>query len=268
MRFPIWFSISLCLITTPALGHEFWILPEKYSVGPDEPVVATLRNGQNFSGGPFGYLPPRFVRFDLVKGDLVVPVKGRIGDRPALNMPVPEPGLWVIVHETTDNLLTWDDWERFEGFVTHKDLGDTLAQHAQRGLARTGFKESYRRYAKSLVAVGDGKGSDREVGLLTEFVALTNPYTDDVSGGFRVLLLLDGLPRPDAQIEVFDKDATGSVSVTTYRTDQDGTAVISVKPGHEYLLDAVKMLPLDTDNPDLEPVWKSLWAALTFRVPE
>ncbi len=260
--------VSLCLNTGAALGHEFWISPEKYVVDPGQPIVAALRSGQKFSGGPFSYLPPRFVRFELIRGELVIPVEGRIGDRPALNMAVPEAGLWVVVHETTDSSLTWDEWERFEGFVTHKDLDDTLALHAARGLPRTGFKESYRRFAKSLVAVGGGQGADREVGLRTELVALTNPYADDLSDGFRVQLFFEGAPRPRAQVEVFDKDDNGAVTVMKYRTDDAGVASIPVEKGHEYLVDAVKMLPLDASDPTLEPVWMSLWASLTFRVPE
>ena len=63
--------------------------------------------------------------------------------------------------------------------------------------------ETYRRYAKSLVAVGDGKGSDRDVGLDTEIIALANPYTDDVSGGLPVLVTLYGEPRKDAQVETY-----------------------------------------------------------------
>ena len=82
-------------------------------------------------------------------------------------------------------------------------------------------------------------------------------------------LLYQGGPRADAQIEIFERDARGAVTITTLRTDSAGEARIPVKPGHDYLLDAVV---LREPAPDLaaehDAVWETLWAALTFGVPQ
>jgi uncharacterized GH25 family protein len=267
MKFLPVFVLSLLITTSTALGHEFWLAPANYQVPKNDNIVASLRGGQKFVGGPFSFLPQRFVRFDLVQGDSVVPVEGRIGDRPAVNMAPPGDGLWVLVHETTDNKLTWDEWEKFAAFVNHKKLGNALQEHADRGLPETGFRESYRRFIKSLVAVGNGAGADREVGLRTEFVALANPYTDDISDGFPVQVLFEGIPRVNAQIEIFAKDEAGEVAISTVQTDDEGRAMIPVLPGREYLLDAVILLPLESTDTENDPVWESLWAAMTFRAP-
>ncbi len=269
MRNPAFIALLVTLFSTSAsIGHEFWISPDSYVVQPGEALVAQLRVGQKFDGFPFGYFPPRFARFDVVQGDQVVPVGGRIGDRPALKMTLPSEGLWVVVHETTDSILTYSDYATFEGFVNHKELGDTLAMHAERGLPLTGFSEDYRRYAKSLIAVGNGQGADREVGMRTEIVAEINPYTDDLANGMRVRVLLDGAPRADTLVEIFDRGPDDEVNVTTTRTDADGRAVFAVKSGHEYLVDAVYMQALYPPEGLPGSVWKSHWAALTFRVPE
>ena len=260
--------LSLLISTSAVFSHEFWISPEKYQVESGENLVASLRGGQQFSGGPFSFLPQRFERFQLVKGDMEVDVVGRVGDRPALNMAAPEDGLWVVVHETTDNRLTWKEWEKFVSFVEKKKLAGTLENHAERGLPDSGFRESYRRFVKSLISVGDGQGADREVGLRTEFVALANPYVDDITQGFPVLVLFEGEPRVDVQIEIFEKDSSGKVTIFTQQTDAQGRALIPVQPGYEYLLDAVKMLPLEATGTETDPVWRSLWAALTFAVPK
>lgn len=233
-----------------------------------EPVVAQLLGGQEFSGSGFSFVPQRFERFDLVQGNQVVAVQGRVGDRPAMNMAMPNDGLWVIVHETKDTILTYKDWETFQGFVEHKDLGDTLERHAARGLPDSGFKESYRRFVKALVAVGQGAGADAPVGMVTEIVALANPYTDDLGAGFPVQVLFQGKPRRSVQLEVFERSPDGQVSTTTQKTNGDGQTVVAVKPGHEYLLDAVVMLPQQSFDATKQPVWRSLWAALTFAVPE
>lgn len=260
--------VAVLASAPPLFAHEFWISPERYSVAPGEAITAEIRVGQNFEGAGYAYFPMRAERFDLVVGGEVVLVEGRLGDRPALNQSYPADGLVIVVHETTDNILTYTNWEQFQAFVEHKDLEDTLARHTARGLPETGFGESYRRYAKSLIAVGSGEGVDREVGLETEIVAGMNPYTGDLSVGMPVQVLFQGKPRADAQIELFAKDAAGEVTITLHRTDAEGRAVLPVAPGTEYLVDAVKMIELPNDDPEAGPVWKSLWASLTFRVPD
>lgn len=257
---------ALTLSSLPAPAHEFWISPETYTVEPEGQIVAHIRVGQNFKGGAYSYIPQNFVRFDMVAGDRVIPVEGRIGDRPALSMTAPAEGLVTLVHQTTDYFLTYSDADTFVNFVTSKDFDGVLAEHKARGLPEAGFRERYSRFAKSLIAVGDGDGADREVGLLTEIVALANPYTDDPSAGLPVQVLYQGAPRPGVQVDVFARGADDAVTLTKYRTDDAGLAVISVQPETDYLVDSVVMRPLEPEAEN-DPVWESLWASLTFRVP-
>lgn len=255
--------------TGAAWCHEFWIDPESFTVAPGAPIVAALRVGERFEGSEQSYLPQNFRRFELHQGEAAAPVESRMGDRPALAQPAPGAGLAVVVHETTDYRLTYREADLFEAFVRHKDAAWVLEAHAARGLPETGFSELYSRYAKSLVAVGAGAGADRAVGLATEIVALANPYTDDVGEGLPVRLLYAGAPRPDAQIEVFEKAADGTVSVKTVRTDAAGEARVPVEPGHRYMLDAVVLrAPAEDLAEARDVVWESLWANLTFAVPD
>jgi hypothetical protein len=145
--------------------------------------------------------------------------------------------------------------------------GAVEGQDAARGLPETGFRETYRRHAKSLIAVGSGAGADRAVGLAIEIVALANPYTDDLSAGLPVLVLLDGEPRRDVQVELFETALDGTVTITLHRTDADGRAVLPVRPGMEVLVDSVVLRRLPNDDPAAGPVWHSDWASLTFRTP-
>jgi len=133
-------------------------------------------------------------------------------------------GLAVVVQETTGRDLTWSAWERFLGFAQHKDLGDVTALQAARGLDREGVREEYFRYAKALIAVRDGAGVDARVGLATEFVALANRYTDDLSAGFPVQLWLGDVARANEQVELFEEGPEGGVTVNLHRTDTDGIA--------------------------------------------
>jgi uncharacterized GH25 family protein len=255
-------------LASPAWSHEFWIAPHAYQIAPGAPVVADLLVGSTFKGSKQSYFPQRFARFEARMGESVVPVEGRLGDIPAMTQVLPGDGLWVVVHETRGDSLRYRERALFEGFVAHKDLGDVLERHAARGLPELEFREAYTRYAKALVAVGAGDGRDAEVGLHTEIVALANPYTDDLSGGFPVRVLYEGVQRAGAQIELFARDAQGEVETTFYRTDDNGEAVLPVTPGVEYLVDAVVMEDTGNDDPEAGPVWHSAWASLTFRVPD
>ncbi len=269
MSRPYILSVAFFLISAAiASAHEFWIDPEKFILEPDEELVANLRVGQEFVGAPFSYIPARFTRFELRQGDQTGKITSRIGDRPALSQPLPAQGLWTIIHETRDNYLTYEEEGLFTDFVTDKDLRGVLDAHAARGFEETGFSESYRRFAKSLVAVGSGEGADVIAGLRTEIVALSNPYSDLFDGTMRVQVLFEGEPRSDEQVEIFERAPDGAVSITTTRTDDNGNATVPVKPGYTYLLDSVTMLPVEPSQDNRNAVWASLWASLTFAVPE
>ena len=78
---------------------------------------------------------------------------------------------------------------------------------------------------------------------------------------------LQGEPRADVQVEVFARPPAGDVEVSLHRTNEAGVAVIPIEAGNEYLVDSVVLLPTDPDS-DGDPVWRSLWASLTFRTPD
>lgn len=262
---PFLVLLALCL-PLPLAAHEFWIEPQAYRIAPDEPLVADIRVGEEFSGSTYSYSPRNFRRFDLVLNGDVQPVPGRAGDRPAVTMAVPQEGLGVIVHETGNLFLTYAKMDKFENFLRHKDWLPLLAEHRARGLPEEKFRERYIRYGKSLVAIGAGQGADADMGLETEIVALANPYTQTLTE-MPVQVLYQGAPRADAQVELFEKAPDGSVEVTLHRTDAEGQVRLPVRPGHAYLVDAVVIRALDGLEGDRPPVWESLWASLTFAVP-
>jgi hypothetical protein len=257
-------SAILAGIGTLAQAHEFWIDPLKYHFQVGEAVQADLRVGQTYKGSRYSYNPQNFSRFELAINGNLSPVKGRAGDTPALDFNNNTDGLAVIVHVTNDIRLTYREWSKFTDFVAHKDFTGALARHAARNLPQTGFEEVYSRYAKALVAVGSGAGQDQQFALETELTALANPYTDDMSGGMPVLLTYQGQPRRNKQIEIFEK-MDGVVNVTLARTNENGIANIPVRPGAQYMLDAVVLRePANKGN----AVWESLWANLVFSIPK
>jgi uncharacterized GH25 family protein len=256
--------IVLTISALPALSHEFWIKPQNYQVESGASIVADLMNGENFEGSPQVFFQSRTARSELIQRNRTTLFTGRMGDVPAIQMEVPDEGLAVFLHQTRPATLKYKNWEKFADFAKHKDFPDIRARQKARGLPEQDFFETYTRYAKALIAVGHARGQDAPTGMDTEFVALSNPYVDDVSVGFPVQLMYRGDPRPDAQIEVFDRAPDGQVSISLIRTNALGQATVPVTPGHEYLLDAVILRPAPDGQ---QAVWESLWAAMTFLVP-
>lgn len=252
----------LACISSGANAHEFWVDPEEHLVEADGQIVAHLRVGEMYNGSSYSFIPQRFQRFDYAFGGALSEIDGTVGDRPAVTMDAPGEGLVTLVHATTNSNITWADFSDFEAFLNHKDAEWVLDAHKERGLPEENTTEVYSRYAKSLIAVGSGAGEDVEAGLLTEIVALENPFTGDVSDGIDVRLLYQSQPRVEEQIEVFEKAPTGEVAVFLVRTDENGVATVPVKSGYRYMLDAVVLREGGDDAQ-----WESLWANLTFAVP-
>lgn len=264
----VWVALTVSLIGLGGKGaaHEFWIDPLTFQIAPGDRAEAHLRVGTEFEGNSMSYLPRNFIRFEVLTGDDVRPVEGRLGDIPGFAMDDMAEGLAIVVHQTTQSRLTWREWDRFAGFLEHKDLGDAAELQAERGLDQENVREGYTRFAKSLMAVGDGVGTDRRVGLRTEIVALANPYTDDLSDGLPVQVWLEDDPRADVQVELFDRAPDGTITITLHRTDADGIVRLPVQSGHVYQVDAVTLIPV-TPEEDIDPEWLTYWANLTFAVP-
>ncbi len=269
-------SKVLCLISVLALSivpsspkaHEVWLDPAAFQLSTGETIAIDLVNGEQFEGSSQIYNRNSFVRFEHHVAGTTTDIPGRLGDKPVARLEDATAGLHRVVYQSTSSWLIYNEWDAFLRFARHKDFPEIEARHRARGLPRTGFVESYARFAKTLVAVGGGDGSDSAVGFDTEIVALANPYTDNRDTvPVRVLYL--GAPRVGVQVEVFERAPDGKVTITLLRTNGMGEAEVPVKAGHIYLIDAVV---LREPKPDLLPrdnaVWETLWASLTFAVPE
>ena len=258
----------LFLTATPAHAHELWIDPKVYQPALGQPIVAEIFNGENFAGNHLVYLPRLFDRFEIIAEKSQAAVKSRLGNRPALSQPSLGDGLHIVVYQSKPDTLNYATFEKFKSFALHKGVADIEAKHAIRGLGAGPFAEVYTRFSKSLVGVGGAQGADRRVGLEAELVALENPYTDNMADGADVQLFYRDAIRADTQIELFEKAPDGTVRVTLHQTDTQGRATLSVKPGHTYMADAVILRKPDPRHAKRRADWESLWANLTFRVPE
>ena len=270
-------SLLSCLPTL-AHAHEFWIEAEDYRLTQGEDVVLDFHVGQGFRGNAQNYNPARERRTALIGPEGEVPVASRIGDRPAIDQPVPGEGLLIAVHETADATLTYRDPDLFERFVEEEGLDGTLERHIERGLPPSDFREVFSRSVKALVSLGqggdergeEGGGEDRALGLPVEIVVEGNPYALPVPDEVRLRVLVDGAPVEGALVNVFIKPERGlgpggEVAVEKLRTDAGGRVTLPIEPGLRYLANTVDMREASPElEADTGAVWESRWGSTTF----
>ena len=260
------FYLSL-LFPLSAVGHELWIEPTRYMLEPPEKIVANLRVGQYFKGSTLSFAPEKFVEFSVIDASGKRAVNGRLGDLPAVSEPSLRTGLHVLVHHSTVNTLRYSDFAKFERFARKEGNAWLLDAHKQRGLSRNEVTESFTRYAKALVLVGNGDGQDTWVGMPFEIVAETNPYTGPSDSAISVRLLWNGQGIADKQISIFRKHGGCEATRTTVLTDADGRASIPRQPGGRFLLNSVHVVEPSAASKKTRAMWQSFWASTTFELP-
>lgn len=251
----------------PVWAHEFWIEPLDFTLDRGETIAAHNRIGQMLKGDIDPFIASTFVRFTVTDAEETRDVQGRLGDRPALKMTPEREGLHIAAYQSTASTLTYRKPEKFAKFITTEGFPEILEAHAARNLPEKDFREAYTRFGKSLIAVGNGAGFDRSLGLRIEVIALTNPYTE--SGPVDVQVLYERAPLSGVQIAIFRRDAAGEVTRETLRTDAKGRAIIPRKDAETTLLSAVHMVEPDAALADRKDVvWHSLWGSLTYGAAE
>lgn len=257
-------AFVLVLTAPSALAHEFWLEPLEPRVAERGKLQVDVRIGQNMVGTAFSYIPEWLKSFDIIENGTRRPVDSFIGDRPAVNESSMEDGLAQIVYHSKLDFLTYKVWGKFALFAAKEGLDGALEAHRARGLPDSGFKESYVRHAKALIAIGAGVGEDSLTGLPHEFVAEQNPYLAPSGAPISIRLYFEGAPRTGALVKVFHKGPNGAVTISRLRTDGSGRIETAETPGF-YMLNAVLLQEPPQDLVISKGVvWHSVWASLTF----
>ena len=256
------------LVSLPSSAHEFWLEPSDFQPKVGDVVTVDLVIGTHFDGFFSPYTPDEIAAFGLIDAAGNTAITGRFGDMPAGQFVVAQFGLSLLYHQTTPSYVTYTKPEKFISFAVEKGFADVAARYQKQTAENFRLVEKYRRFAKSLIMVGPASGQDQLLGLEMELVALTNPYQQPVSKEFTVAVYDSGAPRPGAQVTVFIRHTPSDVEKKIIIADERGQVHLSLLPGRHYLFDSVKLQPIKDADPVKNAEWESLWAALTFAVPD
>lgn len=257
-------ALAAAISAGPLAAHEVWIDADRWQVEPSDRIVADLRNGEIFEGIDLAWLPPRIVRAEIRSGGETRDIAGRAGDIPAFDIGTDDPGLVVLGYQGAPSALTYDSYEKFESFALEKGHAALIANAPRMANPR----ELFARYAKALVAVGAGAGQDEVFGFEVELVAETNPYTAP-DKPMVLRLIYQNAALADARVTVFERPAKGDVETEVLTTDAEGRVTFDTTPGSTYLVDSVVLRrPAGELVLRYRVIWESLWASLTFAVPD
>ena len=245
------------------ISHEMWLDTTTFQQSVGKDIQISLKNGQMFQGAGLSYFKSRFSDFYYISNEQKIEIESRMGDTPAATISLNTNGLLTGVYVSKKSTITYKSIDKFANFVSEKGEDWVIQKHGELKFPKNNFKEEYYRFSKILIGVGDASGSDKNVGLKHELVALTNPYIISSSDKFFVQLLFNNEPQKNRQITIFERDIENKVNIRTTLTNSNGIGKFEVTEGHDYLLDNV-ILELNDSSED-NVFWKSYWAALTFR---
>ena len=277
------FGLLIC--TTLVQAHEYWLEPVDSTWQVGDTLKADIKNGEEFAGDKFPFNPAVLSGAGLVSPSTRTGLRGRLGDYPAFKMPLQEPGLHLLMLETTRRELIYEDTEAFEKFLEYHALADVIKENEQLSIPKNEVKENYYRFSKALVIVDPSEsGADdsaasepddlqketatqsadaanQSAALEAQEQPLEIILADNPLGAktVRAQIRFEGKPLAARQVELFHRDASKRVSRTTQRSDESGYVDLDIAESGDYLINVVWVVKPEDASADLISLWSSLF---------
>jgi uncharacterized GH25 family protein len=257
--------VLFLLLATPAVAHDYWLLPETFFPGRDATISLHLHVGEHLVSEverPFQAKPT--VRFEQRHGKEVIDLaaRGTDGKKPVARLSFAREGTHLVLLERAAQLITLDA-AKFNKYLEEEGLQEALDERKRKGEEKSPGRERYSRYLKSLLQVGKPLDDEvtRPVGHKLEIVPLENPYSLRPGDTLTVRVLFEDKPLAKARLAAHHRegDRTQTQSLTTTK---DGEATIKLDHAGPWLVRLVHMRRCQAEDAD----WESFWLALTFAV--
>jgi len=250
------------LMPAAAWSHAFWLVPFGPTAEPGQRVALDLRIGPRWPGASTPRLDGLVASFHVADAQGSQPIDGRSGGRPFGHFRARLAGAAVVTLQTNPSTIELPG-DQFQEYLREEALDDALKMRADLGMASQPAREDFSRAAKTLVFVGgSSRGFDRDMGLPMELIPLTDPLAYRPGQPFRVKLRLGGKAAAQVRITALPKDEPDRIVRAT--TGADGEAQLTLPHAGLWTFYAVHMQPAARPPADFD----SLWASLTFGVPE
>lgn len=258
-----WLLFATMAAAATASAHDLWIDPSAFHPDAGAALTVRLRVGMNYVGEPLPRSSALIDRFFLSSADGERAIEGEEGDEPAGRILIPSAGVHWVGYRSNSSYLSQEP-RKFEEYLVEEGLERVAALRAQRGESGKPSRELFSRCAKALISTGKGPraGFDRVLGFTLEIVPEKDPETWRSGGSVAFRLLYEGKPLEAALLTAMPQADPGKR--LSARSDRNGRAAFALPRAGVWCIKAVHMIPADGRKAD----WQSLWASLTFEIPD
>jgi uncharacterized GH25 family protein len=255
------FAAALLLAAVNARAHDFWIEPSTFHPAPGSTVAVGLRVGQDFIGDPVPRLSAYIDAFSVRQNGNDADISGSDHIDPAGFLRADGSATAIISYASTGAYIELPP-DEFEDYLRLYGLDDITASRAKRGERNKPGRERFYRYAKALLTgLKPSANVTRPLGLQYEIV----PDDDPTSRlqPFHGRILYDGKPLANAPVVAL-LHGQPSVHLQTH-SDAHGAITLPLPRPGVWLIKSVHMVRASFFSSE---DWDSLWASLTFEIPE
>ena len=259
--------LGACLLASLAAAHDHWIAPSSFRPEPGARVDLALSIGHADAPELQVRDPRRIVRFESFCGaGEPVKILGLDGKTPAGLLRPKEAGTYLIAYQS-DHAFVELEPAKYAEYLKLEGLDDVAAERAKRGELALHGRDSYARYDKCLLTVGDADapnaGFERVLGLPLELVLAIDPRALEPGAPLGARLLFEGRPIANRQLKLIALDAPHTITLT--RTDVDGHARLTPPAPGRYALFAVHQRRTAPEQ-NLPGDWQGFFASFSFEV--
>lgn len=275
MKRTLLIAVACLWVAGSPLAHDLFLRFAESFLPPHQDVTVSLLNG-TFERSDNTITRDRMVDVSIVgPGDEIAhPEEGAWrdeGDTTRLDFTTGPAGTYTIGVSTKPRMIELSG-EAFDGYLDHDGVDDVLAERERLGLLGTKAHERYSKHVKALFQVGEVRsaGFEAELGYPIEILPRQNPYELGVGDVLEVQVKKDGAPLAGQLVYASHAgfhehdDAGRHVEACRTRTDAQGLARIPLTQSGAWYVRLIHMVPVEEEGVDYE----SLWATLTFSLPE
>jgi LPXTG-motif cell wall-anchored protein len=259
------FVLTCAVLVAPriAAAHDFWLYPTTHQLAKPGSIDVRVCLGQPKDVEDLERRPFHIKRFEAFAGDDTLAIKGAAKASPAGSVELSGERIYTLLYESKFSSVELPP-RKFDGYLAEEGLLDIIADRQKRGEAERPGLDSFSRYAKALVRVGNAsEGFDRRLGLQAEIVAKVDPFVGGADGHLEFEVWYLDQPKAGALVDLFRVEEKDIVPVTHATSDKDGRVRFATPGTGRYLVAATMMRraqwPVEGD-------WESSWASLTFEV--
>ncbi|MCU0245037.1 MAG: DUF4198 domain-containing protein [Bryobacter sp.] len=246
-------SVLLISLAAPLLGHDMYLLPQRFRTEPGVKLLVAIHNGDSFPQSEGPVEPQRLSSKTL--GEFLPLAKATH----AFAM-IREPGVHVFAVSTA--LRRNEDLaaKAFDTYLKEEGLDHVIAARAKAKQSGEPGREIYSKHAKTLVVAGAAnEGWKTVLGLPIEFVPETDPSQLRPGSQLPVRVLWRGKPAAGLQVE---KAWEGGHAIVG-RTDAQGRITVPLEQKGRWRLHAVA---IERCAEPRKADWESYWASFTFAI--